>query len=476
MVFNSVTYFIFLGVVLGTYYVLRRKQQNILLLLASYTFYGWWDYRFLSLLAISTVVDYTIGRLLENQADPFRRRLALFASLATNLGILGFFKYFNFFADSFTALSHSIGFEVNPVVLQIVLPVGISFYTFQTMAYTIDVYRGRMQPVRNFIDFALYVSFFPQLVAGPIERAQTLMPQIQTRRKLTPTLLHEGGYLILTGLFKKVVIADNCAPFVERCFDTPELYPAAGLILGIWLFAIQIYCDFSGYTDIARGSSKLLGFNLMVNFRQPYFATNITDFWRRWHISLSSWLRDYLYIPLGGNRGSKLFNYRNLMLTMLLGGLWHGAAWTFVVWGGLHGTYLIVHKIVLKHEKPDFETKWNLRSLFFALLTFQLVCLTWVFFRAPDISTAMQYVLGTLDLTGNQLRLDNLRLVAEPLAMFCVVTLMLFVLDVPAYRKNNQVAILEWHWLLRAVLYTVLVFLILLYGGNNDVAFIYFQF
>ncbi|MFN3167567.1 MAG: MBOAT family O-acyltransferase [Phycisphaeraceae bacterium] len=476
MTFNSVTYFVFLGIVLAAYYLLKLRLQNILLLAASYVFYGWWDYRFLSLLAISTVVDYSMGRVLEGQARLGVRRTALWVSLVTNLGILGFFKYFNFFADSFTELSHSVGFEVNPVVLQIILPVGISFYTFQTMAYTIDVYRGKMAPVRNFIDFALYVSFFPQLVAGPIERAQTLIPQIQTQRKLTPDKLNGGGYLILVGLFKKVVIADNCAPFVERCFDNPELYPAAGLMLGVWLFAVQIYCDFSGYTDIARGTAKLLGFDLMVNFRQPYFATNITDFWRRWHISLSSWLRDYLYIPLGGNRGSKLFTYRNLMLTMLLGGLWHGAAWTFVVWGGLHGLYLMVHKIAMGDRKPALQTNWNLRALCFAFLTFQLVCLTWVFFRAPDFSTAMQYVLGTLDWRGDQLRLGQMRLVAEPLAMFVAVTAAIFLLDVPAYRRDDQLAILRWPWPVKTALYTGLVLLLMLYGGGSDVAFIYFQF
>jgi len=476
MIFNSITYFVFLGIVLAAYYALKLRWQNLLLLVGSYVFYGWWDYRFLSLLAISTVVDYSMGRLMAGNPGEKTRRAALITSLVTNLGILGFFKYFNFFADSFVSLSAGLGMEVNPFVLQVVLPVGISFYTFQTMAYTIDVYRGKMQPVHNFIDFALYVSFFPQLVAGPIERAQTLVPQIQNRRRLTPEKLHEGGYLILIGLFKKVVIADNCAPFVERCFDNPELYPAAGLLLGVWLFAIQIYCDFSGYTDIARGSAKLLGFDLMVNFRQPYFATNITDFWRRWHISLSSWLRDYLYIPLGGNRGSRLFTYRNLMLTMLLGGLWHGAAWTFVIWGGLHGLYLMAHKIALGDKKPPQTSKWSLKSAFFAFLTFQLVCLTWVFFRAPDLSTAFQYVLGTLDWTGDQLRTSDMRLVFEPGAMFVAVSAVLLVLDVPAYRRDHQCAVLRWNGLIKAPLYLALVLLIMLYGGSNNVAFIYFQF
>ena len=476
MTFNSVTYFVFLGLVLAAYYLLKLRLQNILLLVASYVFYGWWDYRFLSLLAISTVVDYSMGRMLDGETRVGRRRLALWISLITNLGILGFFKYFNFFADSFTSLSHSLGLEVNPVVLHIILPVGISFYTFQTMAYTIDVYRKQMDPVRNFIDFSLYVSFFPQLVAGPIERAQTLIPQIQNRRTLTVQLVHSGGYLILVGMFKKIVIADNCSAFVERCFDNPEVYPALGLLLGIWLFAIQIYCDFSGYTDIARGTANLLGFDLMVNFRQPYFSTNITDFWRRWHISLSSWLRDYLYIPLGGNRGPKWFTYRNLMLTMLLGGLWHGAAWTFVIWGGLHGLYLMIHKLILRDRKPAMQPKWNLRAVLSAVLTFQLVCLTWVFFRAADFSTAMHYVLGTLDWRGNQLRLGEVRLVAEPMVMFLAVSAAILVIDVPAYRRDDQLAILRWPWPVKAALYTALVLLIMLFGGGSDVAFIYFQF
>jgi len=476
MTFNSITYFIFLIIVLVANYATKMRMQNVILLVASYTFYGWWAWRFLSLLAISTVVDYTMGRLLEGEDRAPRRRLWLYISLLTNLGILGFFKYFNFFADSFISLSQGIGFEIDPVVLQVILPVGISFYTFQTMAYTIDVYRGEITPVKNVIAFALYVSFFPQLVAGPIERAQTLIPQIQTRRVLTPEKLHEGGYLILVGMFKKVVIADNCAMYVERCFENPEIYPATGLLVGVWLFAIQIYCDFCGYTDIARGSAKLLGFDLMVNFRQPYFATNITDFWRRWHISLSSWLRDYLYIPLGGNRGSKLFTYRNLMLTMLLGGLWHGAAWTFVVWGGLHGLYLMVHKVTMGDRKPPLETRWKLKSVFFCFLTFQLVCLTWVFFRAPDFTTAIQYVLGMLDWRGDLIQKENAGLVVGPAMLFFSMVAMIFLIDVPAYRKNHQCAILRWPLPIRTVLYTVLVMFIMLFAGGNDVAFIYFQF
>ncbi|NLX14084.1 MAG: MBOAT family protein [Phycisphaerales bacterium] len=325
MVFTSFTFVFFLAVVLPLYYALSHRWQNRFLLVASYVFYGAWDWRFLSLLAISTVVDYLVADRLHRTASMAGKRILLGISLCGNLGLLAFFKYFNFFLDSFNQLSASLGLGQCSWAIHIILPVGISFYTFQTMGYVIDVYRGRQEPARNFLDFALYVSYFPQLVAGPIERAGNLLPAIYRPRKVTPSQIGTGLQLILMGYLKKIAIADAVAPYVNDIFADPAHQSSVRLLLGLYLFAIQIYGDFSGYSDIARGVSRLLGIELMINFKQPYLSANITEFWRRWHISLSTWLRDYLYIPLGGNRKGTSNTYRNLMLTMLLGGLWHGA-------------------------------------------------------------------------------------------------------------------------------------------------------
>jgi alginate O-acetyltransferase complex protein AlgI len=358
MPFNSFAFAVFLPTVLLLYWALPKRGQNLLLLGASYFFYGYWDWRFLSLLAISTVVDYTAALRIEREHGGLdstsrrRKKVWLLASLCTNLGLLGFFKYFNFFADSFAELLASLGLTVNPMYLSVVLPVGISFYTFQTMSYTIDVYRGRMPATRRFFDFALYVSFFPQLVAGPIERAAVLLPQILNHRCFSRVQFLDGTHLIFWGLFKKVFVADNLAPVADRIFAAGSC-SAAETLLAAYAFAFQIYCDFSGYSDIARGCAKCMGFELMLNFDHPYVAENPREFWQRWHISLSTWLRDYLYIPLGGNRGGNLLMYRNLALTMLLGGLWHGAAWTFVIWGAYQGVLLIGHRIIETIRKPS---------------------------------------------------------------------------------------------------------------------------
>jgi len=327
MTFNSFQFFVFLPVVLGTYWLLRRRHhQNLLLLVASYVFYGWWDYRFLSLLAISTVADFAIAQAMNRtESDRIRRRW-LFASLGVNLGILGFFKYFNFFVDSAVSVLNSLGLSAHAPTLSIVLPVGISFYSFQTLSYAFDVYRRRLPAERNIITFGLYVAFFPQLVAGPIERAQRLLPQFQAERhRPSPMEVWSGSWLILIGLFKKIVLADGLAMVVQDRFTDPTGHGALSLLLGVYAFSIQIYGDFSGYSSIARGTSRLFGIELMRNFEQPYLSTNITQFWRTWHISLSTWLMDYLYIPLGGSQRGRRRTYINLMLTMLLGGLWHGA-------------------------------------------------------------------------------------------------------------------------------------------------------
>ena len=334
MVFSTITFFLFLGLVWSGYWAIgRRRPQNVLLILASYAFYSWWDYLFCALMLASSVVDYAAGLGLARTTRPAGRRAWLGMSLAVNLGMLGFFKYFNFFADSLREAAAMVGVQLDPITLSVVLPVGISFYTFQTLGYTIDVYRGRAQACRDAVDYFAYVSFFPQLVAGPIERATNLLGQFAKPRHLTRDHAVDGCRQILWGLTKKMLLADNLAPIVELAYQNPSGTSGPLLLFGTVCFAFQIYCDFSGYTDIARGTARLFGFELMRNFACPYFSRNVGEFWRRWHISLSTWFRDYVYIPLGGNharRGRRAFN---VMVTFCLSGLWHGASWNFVVWG-----------------------------------------------------------------------------------------------------------------------------------------------
>lgn len=475
MLFNSWEFLIFLPLTLLAYYSLRHRGQNILLLIASYVFYGWWDYRFLSLLAISTVIDFVVAKQLhaiDAKRTRARKRL-LFVSLVSNLGILGFFKYFNFFSDSAISLLESLGMHASIPTIHVILPVGISFYTFQTLSYTIDVYRGRLKPVENMFDFGLYVAFFPQLVAGPIERATHLVPQILKKRKVTWQDFTSGCQLIFIGLIKKIAIADGVAMIVNEVFANPNAHGSFALLIGLYLFCIQIYCDFSGYSDIARGCSRLMGFELMINFQHPYFSTSITEFWRRWHISLSSWLKDYLYISLGGNRGGHFKTYRNLLLTMLLGGLWHGASWAFVVWGGLHGIYLAIHKAMLGDQKPETENRsrslkqWPI-DLFKIAFTLHLVALTWIFFRANDFGQAWSYLTGILKLQGG---VDLTHLKSLTVALFA-----LALIDIPQYRANDHGATLRWHWLPRSALYVILFLILCLVRSDGEVPFIYFQF
>lgn len=390
MLFNSFIFFIFLGIVLPIFYILpSKKSKNIFLVLASYFFYGYWDWRFCSLLAISTIIDFIIGQKLFNTSNDKKRKLFLIISLISNLGILGFFKYFNFFVDSFQSMSENFGWNLDYLHLNILLPVGISFYTFQTLSYTIDIYRKKLEPTNNFIDFALFVSFFPQLVAGPIERAKSLLPQLSRKLKPNKEQIKQGVTLIIIGLFRKVMIGDTAGRFVDHIFGNIEQYKSIEIIAALILFSIQIYADFSGYSHIARGTAKLLGVELMKNFEQPYLSRNITEFWRRWHISLSSWLKDYLYISLGGNRNGKFKTYINLMITMLLGGLWHGASWNFVIWGGLHGLYLSIHKLSIGNNKIETDkiSQFNAKNIFNVLITFMLVLFTWLFFRSTSWDT-----------------------------------------------------------------------------------------
>ncbi len=481
MLFNSLAFVVFFSIVLPLYYSLSHRWQNRFLVVASYVFYGYWDWRFLALLALSTVTDFFVARRLESADKERTRRALLLTSLFVNLGILFFFKYYDFFVDSAIAVLSQVGLEPNAPLLQVILPVGISFYTFQTLAYTIDVYRKKQRATSDFTAFALYVAYFPQLVAGPIERASRLLPQIQRPRRVSAEALQSGAQLILWGFVKKVVVADGLAPYVERCFAHPESFSSGALLLGVYAFAFQIYSDFSGYTDIARGVSRLMGIELMENFRQPYWSRNITEFWRRWHISLSSWLRDYLYIPLGGNRNGRGRQYVNLLLTMLLGGLWHGAAWTFVIWGALHGGFLALHKIWTQGKKigiegvPDGPGAWVL-FIGKAIATFHLVCLTWIFFRAESIYDAQDYLFAIVGL------LFSLDFSIGPALRGLPQTLLLtgglvVLLDAICWRNGNELPVAHTTpvWV-RTMLYAIALLLLSFAREPSSDTFIYFQF
>ena len=469
LLFNSWVFAAFFVVVWVLHRPARVRWQNGVVLVASYIFYGWWDWRFLSLLAVSTLVDFSVARRMSSAAEAQRRGL-LMVSLVTNLGILGFFKYFGFFVGSAAGALTTLGFEVDWSVLTIVLPVGISFYTFQTMAYTIDVYRRRLEPTSDFLAFAVYVSFFPQLVAGPIERAQRLLPQLTKARRATRSQLASGLVLILIGLARKIAIADVAAPAVDRVFADLSSATAIATLGGVLLFSLQIYADFAGYSDIARGTARMLGIDLMINFEHPYFSTNIADFWRRWHISLSTWLRDYLYIPLGGNRQGPVKTYRNLMLTMLLGGLWHGAAWTFVVWGGIHGFALAVHRRWKETREPRAKHGRTAATLGW-LATMMVVVLAWVFFRAASLGDAVQGVLNIATMRGG-LDLGSLDL----LALFAVLAAVVLFIDIPQRRHMNHTQIMSWPTVARGLSYAGLILLMVVVPKGTEIPFIYFQF
>jgi len=401
MIFSTVEFFVFLAAVLAVMTSLRGENaRRNLLLLASYVFYGWWDWRFCFLILASTLIDYVVGIRLEESRDPARRKRWLVLSLAANLGFLGFFKYTNFFLDTLRPLLDSAGLHVPH--LGIILPVGISFFTFQTMSYSIDVYRGTLPATRSFRDFALFVAFFPQLVAGPIVRGSEFLPQLRNdKHPLRLDNLRRGTEIFVRGFTKKVLFADTLAFYVDPVFGDPAMYSPWVCWVAVIAYAAQIYYDFSGYSEMAIGVGRMFGFTLPVNFRHPYVATSITEFWRRWHISLSSWLRDYLYVPLGGNRKGRVFTYRNLVITMVLGGLWHGAAWTFVIWGSLHAVALALHKLFLEIRagKPRAEHPLPRRILSWAV-TFVFVLVTWVVFRAPDLPTAWIYLRKMAFLDG----------------------------------------------------------------------------
>ncbi len=392
MIFTEFRFLLFFGVVFGLYWLIQRNTlRKALILVSSYLFYGAWDWRFLSILIGSTLVDYYVSLKIAGSQQPRVRRSWLMVSLCTNLGVLGVFKYFNFFADSASQFLGWLGLPANSVTLSLVLPVGISFYTFQTLSYTLDVYFGKLAPERNLLNLACFIAFFPQLVAGPIVRAIDFLPQLQTSRRFSQVDVRACLILFLVGFFKKACVSDNLAPLVDTYFSAPQDYTALSAWVGVLSYTVQIYCDFSGYSDMAIAVAGLLGYELCLNFDAPYFASSITAFWRRWHISLSTWLKDYLYIPLGGNRGGSLFTYRNLMLTMMLGGLWHGAAWTFVFWGALHGAALVAHREWARHISP-YSLLSQTAGIWGIAVTFYWVCFTWIFFRAESFATALTVV------------------------------------------------------------------------------------
>ena len=402
MLFNSIEFLLFLPTVFVLYwFVFNRnlKIQNSLILLSSYIFYGWWDYRFLSLIILSTIVDYIIGLNIPKQDSDEKQKLLLWCSVLFNLSVLGAFKYYNFFVDSWVKLFSSVGYEIKSIwTISIILPVGISFYTFQTMSYTIDIYRKKLEPTKDFIAFASFVSFFPQLVAGPIERATNLLPQILKKRDFQYEQGIQGLRLILWGMFKKVVIADSLAPMVDAIFSNYQDFGGGILWLGAIYFAFQIYCDFSGYSDIAIGTSKLFGFELMSNFRFPYFSRNIGEFWRRWHISLSSWFRDYMYIPLGGSQDGKLKSIRNIFVIFIVSGFWHGANWTFILWGLFHSILYLpsyIFKTNRKYTSSIIGEKTILPTpteILQVSTTFLLVTVGWVFFRSETFWGSFDYL------------------------------------------------------------------------------------
>lgn len=482
MLFNSLDFAVFLPIVFFLYwFVFRRNtnQQNILVTIASYVFYGWWDWRFLLLIVFSTIVDYFIGRTLGVMENEHRRKVLLWLSILVNLGVLGFFKYYNFFAANFVEAFSLFGTDFTVDRLNIILPVGISFYTFQTMSYTIDVYRRKLEPTKDIFAFGAFVSFFPQLVAGPIERATNLLPQFYKNRSFEYSDAVIGMRQILWGLFKKIVIADSCAEYVNLIFSNSDDMSGSALALGAVFFAFQIYGDFSGYSDIAIGTARLFGFRLMQNFAFPYFSRDIAEFWRRWHISLSTWFRDYLYIPLGGSKGASYMKIRNVFIIFIVSGFWHGANWTFIVWGALNAVFFLP-LLLTKRNRINIESVSNgryfpsFRETINMLLTFGLTVFAWIFFRAESLSHAWSYILGIFDLS-----LFTVPQIGDSRKVLVNILLIMIFILVEWNGRKHQFAIEElgssYRKPVRWSIYYVIIASIFFLGGKSQ-SFIYFQF
>lgn len=482
MLFNSIDFAVFLPVVFILYWfvaVKNLKFQNLLIVFASYFFYGWWDWRFLSLILFSTLVDYFVGLGLLNQHSKNKRKVLLFVSIIVNLGFLGFFKYYNFFLDNFITAFTFFGFNIKSGSLKIILPVGISFYTFQTLSYTIDVYKRKLTPTKDFIAFAAFVSFFPQLVAGPIERATNLLPQFYRKRSFDYAKAVDGLKQILWGLFKKIVIADNCANFANIAFNNTADSLGSNLVLGAIFFTFQIYGDFSGYSDIAIGTSRLFGFNLMKNFAFPYFSRDIAEFWRRWHISLSTWFRDYLYIPLGGSKGGLWMKVRNTFIIFVVSGFWHGANWTFIIWGALNALYFLPVLLLNKNRvNIDIIAKGrylpSFREFIAVAMTFALTVIAWIFFRAESVSHAINYLSGIFSST-----IFSIPYYTNNRYAFTTLILVVVFVIVEWIGRENEFAIskigIRWPGVFRWSLYYLIVIAIIIYAGKQQ-EFIYFQF
>ena len=468
MVFTSLHFAAFFIVVYGVYRALPHRAQNWWLLGASYYFYAAWDWRFLSLLIGSTVVDFAVARAIHRQEDPERRKRLLWLSLAFNFGMLGFFKYFDFFSQSLADLGDLVGWHLDPITLHVILPIGISFYTFMTVSYVIDVYRRTIPPESSLLNFAVFVAYFPHLVAGPILRASLLLPQIAQPRQISRTQVTDGLWLMAWGLFQKLFVADNLAGLVSSAYAPGAAPTGAEVWLATIAFAFQIYGDFAGYSNLARGMSKLMGIELNVNFRFPYFVTSPQEFWRHWHISLSTWLRDYLYIPLGGNRGSSWETSRNLMITMVLGGLWHGAAWTFVLWGVYQGLALGIGRAITDGAR-SMKPSWQ-RAVA-ALLMFQVTCYGWLIFRAESAAQIRDLTIRLF--TDWHLPAMAARTLVMPLVL--IVTPLLIVHAYQA-RHDDELAIARLPWPVRYALGGLIGYLVVLFGNFEGAQFIYFQF
>lgn len=481
MLFNSVSFAIFLPIIFILYWFITNKNlklQNLLLLVASYYFYACWDWRFMFLLMFSTFLDYYTGLKIEENKKQNLRKFWLWLSVGINLGFLGFFKYYNFFAESFAEMLQNFGLQVNPWTLKVILPVGISFYTFHGLSYVLDIYFKRIKAERNFVEYAVFVSFFTLLVAGPIERATHLLPQIKVKRQFSYEKAVDGMRQILWGLFKKMVIADNCAVFANQIFANSATASGSELVLGALFFTFQIYGDFSGYSDIALGTARLFGIDLLRNFAFPYFSRDIAEFWRRWHISLSSWFRDYLYIPLGGSKGGNWMRIRNTFAIFLVSGFWHGANWTFIIWGFLNALF-IMPSIILKTNRNNLEIVAmnklipSLRDVFNILLTFSLTVFAWIFFRAESVHHAIEYIVGIFN--ASLFTIPDVKTAA-----YATLILIGFFMLIEWIGREHQFALQDFlvkkPRFIRWLFYGFIILLIGLFLQTHETPFIYFQF
>jgi D-alanyl-lipoteichoic acid acyltransferase DltB (MBOAT superfamily) len=478
MLFNSLTFVIFLPIVFLLYwFVFQRnlKIQNFFIVVVSYVFYGWWDWRFLLLIALTSFCSWASGLLIARKnGSP---KFTLIANIVINLGILAVFKYYNFFVENFVSAFAEVGVNLHISTLKIILPVGISFYTFQALSYSIDIYRQKLEPTRDIVSFFAYVSFFPQLVAGPIERATNLLPQFYAKRTFDYDKAVDGMRQILWGFFKKIVVADNCADYVSQVFDNYQIHSGSTLLLGAFFFAFQIYGDFSGYSDIAIGTARLFGFNLMRNFNFPYFSRDIAEFWRRWHISLTTWFRDYVYIPLGGSRGTKAKIIRNTFIIFIVSGFWHGANWTFIAWGVFHALLFLPLILLGKNRKNRntvAENRFlpNVKELLQMLLTFGLVVIGWIFFRVETIGQAVEY-LGKIFSKS----LTDVPYMITPIyfVRFIVIFIVFFLFEWLHRKREFGLQIDSYPKIIRWSAYLTVLFLILIFGMKSE-TFIYFQF